>query len=1360
MRLLSLSILFVLFWNLSFSQVQEITLQGKRLSEIKSSAKSNSSFRISFSQEKLYGKTSIEKDGISYTSIWLKGTYPNGEVGEPNLPAYKKLIRIPKGSKPTIKVVSYNQQIINLKNAGLSAVVRPNQPSVRKDQDSLSIKFYKNEKSYINKSLDNAPTAKVEILGTLRSATIARVVVNPVDYNPGDGSIKIFNDIDVDISFDKTESFDAKTYSPYFESTYNSLDEPFKSFYTDHPDLTKYPVKMLIISSRIFETTLQPYIAWKKQTGFNVIAAYTDVIGTTSSSIKTYIQGIYNSATESDPAPTFLVLVGDVAQVPASETGSESEKLTDLYYASIDGDMFPEMYYGRLSATTATELENIINKILYYEKYQFADPSYLNKATLIAGYDVNMTSKIGVPTIKYATANYFNSSKGFSTIYEYGVATDPNNPGSNSSYTGCYDPNQIAVGIINYTAHGSETSWADPSLTNSSISSFSNSNQYPLAIGNCCLSADFGTSVCFGEAWIRAQNKGAVTYIGSSPSSYWLEDMYWSVGAFPMVGNNNGYVPTFAETTTGAYDAPFDSSYVTTGAMVFAGNLAVTEAENNSYSNESSITSKYYWEAYNILGDPSLMPYFTEAETNHVVHNPTITVGESSFNISTLSNSYVSISKDGVLLGTSFVSTGEVSIPITGLNSTGDVIITVTRPQTIPFIDTITAISPTGPFLLLSSYTIDDHLFNNNNAVDFNEQFSVNLSIKNVGINDASKVSVKLTGTDDYVSIDGTDSIGVSDISHIDGSNVLTVNGAFSFKVLENVPDQYIATFTLTFYSDQGSWTSKLRIVVNSPVITIGTLSIDDSSPNGNGDGKFNPGETCNAIIRLSNTGHSVVKNITIDISVPDSLSSIVTLNNIQSTISSIEAGSYSDISFTITAVSDIRTEYLIPLKFQATVVEPSGISKLFVKTLLLSTSVNISNTILTTCFTNFYDTGGENGTYSDSENYIMTFTAKESSNLLNVAFSSFNIESGYDYMYIYDGATTSSPQISGSPFTGSTLPSEFVTSGGSVTFRFTSDGNNTEIGWAASIECVEPQIPNCITTHSPSDGETKVQTQTLSWKPDLFAAYYDVYLGSAINNLALAERVYKPTYTFDPNKNSTYYWLVIPGNTLGLNNSCSNIWQFTTDTICGQINMSSNTIMVDTMYFYDSGGPSLGYSNKQDYTLILKPKYAGSKLKIDFLEFNVETEENCTYDWLNIYDGSSTSNSIVGTYCGTTLPESYKATNSEGALTFVFHSDESTTRNGWKAIVKSVGSNAAPIISKNQIKVYPNPTSEQLWIMAENPIEKITLLNSIGITQLNSKINLTNKISINLAGLPDGVYILVVYCKNSIHEKVLVIKR
>ena len=283
--------------------------------------------------------------------------------------------------------------------------------------------------------------------------------------------------------------------------------------------------------------------------------------------------------------------------------------MTDLYYGSVDGDYFPDMYYGRFSATNSAQLVAQINKTIYYEKYQFADPTYLNNITLIAGADSYWNPKIGQPCILYGTTNYFNTAHGYNAINVY-----------LNSYSGCYDPSRIAVSLINYTAHCSETSWGDPMLSKSMVNSFVNIGKYPVAIGNCCLSANFGTSECIGETWQRAANKGSVAYIGSSPSSYWFEDFYWSVGAFPIQGYNNGYVPTYAETTWGAYDAPFVSDYVTTGSMVFVGNLAVTEVHIQGYPSHSS--PLYYWQAYNVLGDPSLVPFYTQPDPNTVTHTP------------------------------------------------------------------------------------------------------------------------------------------------------------------------------------------------------------------------------------------------------------------------------------------------------------------------------------------------------------------------------------------------------------------------------------------------------------------------------------------------------------------------------------------------------------------------------------------------------------------------------------------------------------------------------------------------------------------------------------------------------------------
>ena len=87
----------------------------------------------------------------------------------------------------------------------------------------------------------------------------------------------------------------------------------------------------------------------KQKKGFQIIEAYTNDpnVGTTTSSIKSYVQSLYNSATVNDPAPTYLLIVGDIAQIP-SFSGNSGSHVSDLFYREFDGngDFYPEMYYG------------------------------------------------------------------------------------------------------------------------------------------------------------------------------------------------------------------------------------------------------------------------------------------------------------------------------------------------------------------------------------------------------------------------------------------------------------------------------------------------------------------------------------------------------------------------------------------------------------------------------------------------------------------------------------------------------------------------------------------------------------------------------------------------------------------------------------------------------------------------------------------------------------------------------------------------------------------------------------------------------------------------------------------------------
>jgi spore germination protein YaaH len=93
-----------------------------------------------------------------------------------------------------------------------------------------------------------------------------------------------------------------------------------------------------------------------------------------------------------------------------------------------------------------------------------------------------------------------------------------------------------------------------------------------------------------------------------------------------------------------------------------------------------------------------------------------------------------------------------------------------------------------------------------------------------------------------------------------------------------------------------------------------------------------------------------------------------------------------------------------------------------------------------------------------------------------------------------------------------------------------------------------------------------------------------------------------------------------------------------------------------------DKGGPFGQYRNNESYDFTIAPTGASS-VSLNFLEFDVESG----FDSLWIYDGSTTSDPLIGGYSGTTLPPNI---NSSGnALTLQFYSDNATRGNGWKLV-------------------------------------------------------------------------------------------
>ncbi len=119
-------------------------------------------------------------------------------------------------------------------------------------------------------------------------------------------------------------------------------------------------------------------------------------------------------------------------------------------------------------------------------------------------------------------------------------------------------------------------------------------------------------------------------------------------------------------------------------------------------------------------------------------------------------------------------------------------------------------------------------------------------------------------------------------------------------------------------------------------------------------------------------------------------------------------------------------------------------------QTYILNAALN--GQTITTCSGTFYDSGGQNGNYGNNQNYTVTFVSATPGMCLQVTFNSFNTESNYDELLVYDGVFGMIGEYSGS------RNSFTITSySGIMCFIFRSDGSLNRSGWSATISCVAP---------------------------------------------------------------------------------------------------------------------------------------------------------------------------------------------------------------------------------------------------------------------------------------------------------------
>ncbi len=302
-----------------------------------------------------------------------------------------------------------------------------------------------------------------------------------------------------------------------------------------------------------------------------------------------------------------------------------------------------------------------------------------------------------------------------------------------------------------------------------------------------------------------------------------------------------------------------------------------------------------------------------------------------------------------------------------------------------------------------------------------------------------------------------------------------------------------------------------------------------------------------------------------------------------------------------------------------------------------------------------FYDTGGPNNPYSNSENYTTTIYPSIDADFISVTFTSFQIESGWDYLYIYDGDSIQTDLIG--TYSGTNSPGTIQSThpSGALTFTFSSDSIINDNGWEAIVVC---EYLDCLSPNEVTISTILPTEATVSWNARGTESEWIIEYGLE---------------GFTPGTGTTTTTSTNPYIISGLDSNTS--YEVYIYAVCdpGQSAITSATPFTTSPdycngdRFYDSGGPNGYYANNENYTTTIYPSGNASSVLVSFDYLDLGT---CC-DYLYVYDGPDTSAPLIQEYQGDAFDlETLYSTHSSGALTFTFTSSGYDNYTGWDAAV------------------------------------------------------------------------------------------
>lgn len=663
------------------------------------------------------------------------------------------------------------------------------------------------------------------------------VRINAVQYNPVTATLRIHSKIKIEVFADGLDTrnvLDRNSMPGVVDPEWNGIYR--RRFINYSPATLLYtPVletgEMLIICYDSFSSSMAPFVEWKNQKGIKTRLVNVSTIGNTGTQIKNFIQAWYDST---DLA--YVLLVGDAAQVATYLLSGEA---SDPSYAKVAGnDYYPDIFVGRFSAENVSHVQTQVQRVLNYEK----NPS-------------------GTNWFRCASGIASDEGPGHFGEYDYQHMNNIRNDLLANGYITVdqiYDPGASAIqvsnalnsgrGFVNYCGHGSTTSWSTTGFSNTNINSLANIDKLPFIFSVACVNGDFDGTTCFGEAWLRATSGG--NPIGAMAAYMSSINQTWNP---PMDAQDEAVDLLMAKTKT------------TFGGICYNGSCRMIEINGSGGAD--------MFNTWHIFGDPSLLLRTDNPTTMLVTNNDNILFTATQFpvSVSGVQGAQCALYHNGTIFGTAITNaSGQAIIPISGGLPLGQgVLLTVTAFNKFPYIDTIQVISPSGPYVVYDSSIVNDITGNNNGIIDYGEEITLGIRLKNVGPDTAHGVVAVLSSASPYVSVvDAVESYG-----NIAGNfGVHFVADGFAVTISSNIPDNQAIPFHLDISgSAMDNWSSDFMMVAHAPI-----LSFLSSSINSGGNGIFDPGETGTLSVTISNTGTGGAESVIAHLAINDPYITII----------------------------------------------------------------------------------------------------------------------------------------------------------------------------------------------------------------------------------------------------------------------------------------------------------------------------------------------------------------------------------------------------------------------------------------------------------------------------------------------------